>query len=905
MRSCVDWAAQRNESNSLGRVVWLNTRGHAQLVAARVNALRTAGFPAAAFSDILEQPKEIQDALTEALATVRSVLSEEARRLLYRLSLVVPYFKRNHAMRIGSAGAAIDSAGDAFEELVGPWLEQPSPGYYRVSALMARAGEQMLPPEEMKRLHGDIATALLAERVMTPNEFGGVVIHALAGAADAQLAIAAKLFLTAPSDAKKMMAPEVSWMASARIEPDTVPGLSRGARQFVKLFQFEVAGIVAPQRLEAMAASMGKDFAAETDDLTEILPRMMFLVKRLLQIELPLAPGRVVADVLEVERLAARSTAIETGERRPRLAGAKGAKLPSMLSAVLVPRVRSAESIRGLVQALDTLTERDRQRLLKGFGTDDGDLRVLFVGPWVTIESDDQAGWNDYANALDEAVAAGRRWQHHPWMRAAARARSAVLDEMLGRREDAERHVVDIAAEIGTSLGLEDQLAFNHQEDSRAIEIWQRILPTWKADGLLRDTQPLFGARHAAVAAARLDHWRTAAELFGQARRRAKAFNMPWWKAGLLGDEGFALWRSGDLKAAVKVLRKVVGDLETLPNTPDSFAEYAVQKLVGHTLSVLTIAERLGQVREIPPGMCSDLKPHEAIKGLPPTPRIYMWFFLSQLAREASDYKLGSECADKLRDAPFAFLRAEAARHDVVHSIRSWNLSAMPEAAAREAALMDAAQKRKDLHPGEPDPPGLEGELTDGSIGAHVRPALLAAILRAKELGRDVTTLVEEWRSTKGARHPLVANEIDLCRQYSPMGSDELATTLRNGSETAETRSLAAALLVGRTDTSPENALYALVTLVDRANSYDTLKETAGGSVGALARRDWLRLCENRFLLREPGIHVGVIRQACASDAVGWPAVARIILAAIPATSLGVPESLRASLRMMAAEEDG
>jgi hypothetical protein len=894
--------------HSLGRVIWLNTGGHSQLVAARVNALRTTGFPPADIGDILEQPKEIQDARTEAIATVRSVLSEDARRLLYRLSLAIPYFKRSHALRIGAAGASIGSGGEAFEELVGPWLEQPSPGYYRVSALMSKAAYQMLPQDEVVRLHGDIATALLAEKVMTPNEFGGVVIHALAGAADAQLAIAAKLFLTASSKVKKMLAPEVSWIAGARLEPETVPGLTRGARQFMKLFQFEVAGIVAPERLEAMATSMEKDFTTDTDDLTETLPRMLFLAKRLLQIELPMAPARVVADVLEVERLASMAGEWKaSGLRKPYrrvAANATGSKLPAMFSPVLIPRVRTAESIRALAQALDALTERDRKRLLERFKTDDGDLRVLFLGPWVSTKRDDDAAWRDYADALDQALAAGRRWQHYPWMRAAARARSAVLDEMLGRREEAETLVVDVTAEIGTSLSLEDQLAgiaFNHQKNQEALEIWQRILPIWKADTRLRDAQPMFGARHAAVAAARLGQWRMAAELFDQARKRAKHFSMTSWKVGLLADQGYALWRSGDLKAAAKVFRQVTGDLEELPNTPESFAEYAAQKLIGHTLSALSVP---GGSLEVRPGMCSDLEPNEAIGQLPPTPRVYMWFWLWHLARKAQDYKVAGECADKLRNTPFAFLRGTAARHDVEHCIRSRKLSGVPEAAERVATAMEATRQRTGMHPGEPDPPGLQGELTDVSVGAYVRPILLAAILRAREIGRDVGALVELWRSMKGTLHPFVANEIDLCLEYSSMGSDQLATVLRNGSETAETRSLAAALLVGRTDTSPENALYAHVTLVDRAKSYDTLKETAGGSMDTLVRRDWLRLCERRFLLREPGIHVGAIRQACTSDAAGWPAAVRIILAAIPATSLEVTESLRVSLRMVAAEED-
>ena len=66
--------------------------------------------------------------------------------------------------------------------------------------------------------------------------------------------------------------------------------------------------------------------------------------------------------------------------------------------------------------------------------------------------------------------------------------------------------------------------------------------------------------------------------------------------------------------------------LEKLPNKPESFAEYAVQKLVGHTLASLAVQD--GSMAMPIPGMCSDLAPSEGIKDLPPSPTIYAWFLV-------------------------------------------------------------------------------------------------------------------------------------------------------------------------------------------------------------------------------------------------------------------------------------
>ena len=205
----------------LTRIVWLHTSGHPQLVAARIIALKTAAFPKPKPGDFIDQPKEIRDARVEALNVIRSVLPEGARNLLYRLSLAIPALKRSHALRIGAADPSILQAGEMFDHIVGPWLEQPRQDRFRVSPLVSRAAEQIYAPEEIKRLHCNIATALLAEKIITVNEFTGIVVHALAGEAETQLAIVAKVFLTAPKKVKEAMANGLSWVAAAGVAPST------------------------------------------------------------------------------------------------------------------------------------------------------------------------------------------------------------------------------------------------------------------------------------------------------------------------------------------------------------------------------------------------------------------------------------------------------------------------------------------------------------------------------------------------------------------------------------------------------------------------------------------------------------------------------------------------------------
>ena len=158
-----------------------------------------------------------------------------------------------------------------------------------------------------------------------------------------------------------------------------------------------------------------------------------------------------------------------------------------LVSAVLLPRIRSVENLRNLISTLDGLQDVERAPLLDGFTTDDGELRMLFNGPWLSIDRKNMDEFDEFNRLLEQAIACGRRWGHAPWVRAATRTRSAVLDEMLKRPYAARDVVYETAEAMGWSDNLRDQLAsiaFNNKDYGEALRIWREVLPQWKADEL-------------------------------------------------------------------------------------------------------------------------------------------------------------------------------------------------------------------------------------------------------------------------------------------------------------------------------------------------------------------------------------------------------------------------------------
>lgn len=903
----ISQGCQKERAKELGRVVWMSTSGHPQLVAARIVALAVAGFPKPSFNDILQQPKEIRDARTEALNIVRSILPKDARSLLYRLSIFIPSFRRSHVLRLGLTDSQVNQVGEMFDNLVGPWLEQIGQDQFRVSALVTKVGEQVLSPKEIKQLHADIATALLAEGKMSVNEFSGVIIHALAGEAEAQLAIATKVFLTSTQEIKEMLANRLSWVAAAGVEPSTNLRISnKTVRQFFRLFQWEVAGLAAPEYLKPLAESMEVDFTSDSNNLADILPKILYLSKLLLQMNYEIPPDKIVKYMLDIWRLNELARSQNAGVDFEGLdiqmyPGLKRTPLDDMFAIALLCHVHKVDDLHTLIESLDVLDSKDRQRLLDVFKTDNGELRILFNGPWLSIKSDEEKSYEDYSDILKEAISAGHRWKHFPWMRAAARALSAVLDEMLDQREEAERIIIATAKEVGPSLNLDEQLAviaFNHKEYAKALKIWQIVIPKWKSDKIFYDMQPVFGTRCAAIAAAHLGKWSISADIFRQAIKRANIFNMRPWKVGLLGDYGYALWRSGEHKKAVVVFSKAVEELEKLPNTPESFSEYAVRKLLGHTLSA--IVNQSGTLATPIPGMCSKLDPDIRIKELPPTPDTFIWYSLHTLASKVGNTKLEAQSVEKLRTAPFAFLRFEAALATLKHKLKLRRLNGIISLTVKMALELEKSNKRKEIPPHLPDPDGLSSELQERLISGLIRTTLFIVIMRAKALGKKVTILIEKWRNDIPPNDHLLLDEVDSYFALSSMGADQLSTILKNIQELPQRRLLAGILLLGRDDSTPEDALYAQVIVIEKARTFELLMEVAGESFCGLVRKDWQSFCDKRFLLRSPNLYVDSIRKACDFKKLSWSAGASIILAAYPTVALNLPKSILENIKQMA-----
>jgi hypothetical protein len=119
-----------------GLIVSMKARGHPQLVHAYVRNVTARSWPQPGRDD-MGQTTALETVRHEARMSLQEQLpSEGARMLVYRLSLLGQPFRRDHALHLGGHLPPLASPGDAFDLLLGPWVERVNDVYYQICPLL-------------------------------------------------------------------------------------------------------------------------------------------------------------------------------------------------------------------------------------------------------------------------------------------------------------------------------------------------------------------------------------------------------------------------------------------------------------------------------------------------------------------------------------------------------------------------------------------------------------------------------------------------------------------------------------------------------------------------------------------------------------------------------------------------
>lgn len=893
----------------------LHTRGHPQLVHARLYRLAQLQWPPLRPDDLFSLPSDVLDEQSQA----RQLLShaDEAQRdLLYRLSVIGGSFRRDHAIAIGESAPPVTHPGDVFDQLVGPWIEAAGGDRYRVSPLLSGAAAQVWSAQRVESLHATVGRTLMSCPPFTTLDVTTALLHAWKGRDYGVLVGIIHKIVFSKKDVWKALAHELGWLVGVGLMPMRAPIPDNPvANSAFRMLQFRVAA--------ELNLPVAADVAGAWDvEVVPLAPEELYLSMRF----------TLAVDVIFHYQVAVSAKWLiarfrEAVELRTRLD--LHLSIPSVLPSWMTVENQEIDLAttlfsfvwlrctghRYLEELLDALQETPapiRDRLLSSIKRN-AFLAVLLVDRVYLKEYENtEPNWDACIHVLQQAVTLGVEWHVDALTAAAARLLAVIHDECRGDHTQALAVLDSVEAQIGTASPLlRDERAnilYRRDEYNQALSIWEAVLPSWLPPRDSEDISPLFAYRKAGIAAAKTGDWSRAASLFGHGADRSCDLGQDDWLIGFKADTAYGLWRSGEHHDSITTFGDTLRLMTSLPDPQTNLTSFALRKYVGHVILWINKTATDGvaaSTAEPPPGLCSNHERSEELRELPLPPLDMTWVLLLEAEYESLGRRtLFDAERPRLSQSRLPVVRALLARLAVRYTLKALELTGLP------TLLRDLGITSADLQAHQESglalwdeprdrPASHDFRMIDRTLDVHAFAAALVGLVACQRF--DMTVFSDWWQDANGLReNEVMLESITLAQTLMSIESYEAIGVMKDGNRPWGDRLIASVRVLATSEVAPDELFLSHALLV-LGLGRGLWASVVTPYLLQLMESQWLARCTFPATLRAPRISIPSIRAACASDSVGTKKAAQILLAASTAVSVRLSKESEASLRSLAA----
>lgn len=892
------------------RVARVRSQGHPQLARAVLLDARGRGWP---------QPSLLDQTADESVGQVRTearrlvaALPDSEKELLLRLSLITGRFRREHAVALAAEPPPVLRPGEAFDPLIGAWIEPLSGASFRVSPLLADAAEDVFGSERLHDLHVQIARAF-AQGLMSPQEGAQAFEHAWEARHVPALGGLVSSVFEQPHEIFEAMSSHVSWFVIEGLkEGDSLLPDDPHASLLLRMFQARIAA-------ENMPALAGRVFRAWRAEIEQSQPPAARPSARYLLALQALGHGEVTLSAKETVEYLGMLFDLEASDPDLRaMADEQMAAVPPDLAhelrhdslaglqaALSFNRCRSVAWLDDWLTAIETAPPSLRDNILHAARLNPWWSALMVDAAWLDDEQKPQPDWPRCLAVLNRVRRFAAQWAVPRLAIAAVRTSTVIRDEYQHDPATALRELDAFLATTTTPhprlLDSRSAVLFNRHEYAAAVVAWDEVLATWPPE-TGHDRYPAFAARTRAIALARLGDFNGAAQGFADARRRIPVGDDTPQAAGLLADAGLCWWKAGQYTYAFAALNEAAQAADSLPSGHGDLLAFRMRRMVGHVIMVLH--SRLtgwaikGQV-EPPPGAASDLTTPDALKELPEGTFDYTWALLDRVANLFGiDDRIPVSAQTKLAQSPLPPIRFLILQTEIERAFRLGQVANLPSLAERieiefASGLPLMRQKATGQQSPTPPPPSGWQRQSDMSGEKLLGPALVAACAHG-----TVEQIIAAWRiDVVGQKWgDSFSSWLDHAQKLLALSVAEAAAQIRDPEHLSGTDGqLLAARVAADPEAAPSDSLRSQVQLV-LALAPGFWRPAAGHSLAQLCERAWQRHTKCTALLRSPRLTVPAIMEACTSPLLGIAKAAAIILAASEATGPRIGPEMREQL---------
>lgn len=661
--------------------------GHPQLVHAFVAGVSARNWPRGELLDVVSRglaSEEIELEKENARRHLISILPENSRTLLYRLSLAIGRFDRTMALIIANANPPISRAGECLDALIGPWLETLGRGRYRVSPLAAKAGIEIFSKSEQTLIHRVIADGLVAGNAVSGTDADVIITHALLGKNELVLLKLANGILAANEHTVSLLTANLAsfqlFRADVPIYPDNI-----FISQMLRLAQFKI--IVASgdaERIRPCATALLQESEIDSNDKRRVSFRVVSLcvilgtmsIANYMQNWLDLL--QEFNDICESEE-SVGSLVSRFDESNP-----FSSTTFSALFAIGSANLSTIAKLENLITKLNDIKPERRSLYLRGVAEVVPDYSTFINSPWVAERKINSLNANQAIECYLRIGNATRSWGIRSLSIQCWVARVVIFDEII-KDSDQALNVLDKAVEtFGEDVLLSRARAkiyWRAQNHSRALSILREIA---NEVGNNNPVERAFALREAAISAANCEEWDQAEQWFLEGKKTAglaKVPEMALMEVCLGADAAVAAFKTGGIDRGFRGLAEA---LRNLKNHDPILSVTAMcrHQLIRHT--VLWVQSQFDktdmQIDGLPiaivPGCCSNPNPVPALAERPLGPLDIVWYMLATAEVSSGvDVGIAKNLYGELSGAPIPEMEIDLRKQRLAGDIKNLNAS--------------------------------------------------------------------------------------------------------------------------------------------------------------------------------------------------------------------------------------
>jgi hypothetical protein len=645
-------------ASTWANIIYVGTSGHPQLVRARIQNLKAKNWVFDE-ADFIE-PEAIKNEKKTIREQLISEIPERARDLAYRLSLTLGTFNKSMINVLAGLDPKINMGGEAFDMLVGPWIEQTAGDRYRISPLLSGQGKEIFDEDKQRKIHAAICMGYLKQGTpLNQNEVGKLFMHGMLSKDGGVLTAIIKgtldnLFETSKHEIMKYVAEELFWFylmgkeKGQRIFPENLH-----VNYMLRIIQFKFfclsnvgndASILAERLLDDMKAAMEVAEEKGAAELWNEHSEFMTYSTLMITTEKRLSSRLIIPILPRFAELAEKYKEILPRNDPPpnlmwmRRTGKDYFDPVSIFLEAHTMRANGTPDLEEFFDCIDTLDEKSKAFMIKTLKENPDVVRSLCDNAWVKeLFQKEKKDIFPLIKIYEKGILYAEQW-NIPRLKLHCILTMSVLYDEYSHDMDKAFGILEIYEDFLKDfqeflINQKAKIFFNNKWYKDAVSLLEETLTLNK----LGDIDKVFTLKHTAISFARIGDWDKARNYMKQCLdlilylRKESGYSFDFVDTGLIADIAFADWKLKRWADALKGFSGALIELENLKKTEDKKLLFvALYARTGHMISWMAQDADGNQTLEEPPPCCaSNPEGSDFFQDFQIRPSIYLWSLLS------------------------------------------------------------------------------------------------------------------------------------------------------------------------------------------------------------------------------------------------------------------------------------